>query len=170
MREGRHAGEGGGFLASSGGGGADEDADVFAPVATVLPLAAGLVPEGAPLGGEVSVCSHRMSVRPKYLGCDNENLAGIYAEMYVRRPLGYGFHWSIQRTSGRDADQESIVFLEGLGGDDGVVGLGGCVHLGEDFFGEGLGDLVDVGFDAGLLQTSLLSLGHGLDVAVHGVL
>lgn len=74
--------------------------------------------------------------------------------------------------AGGDAEEEGVVLLE-LGGvlEDGHVGgLGGSVHLGEDLLGEGLGDLVDVGRAAGLLDTGLLSLGQLLDVAVHGVL
>ena len=50
-----HRGKGGALLASTLGSGGDEDADVFTPVAARLPLLAGRVPEGLPLGGEVAV-------------------------------------------------------------------------------------------------------------------
>lgn len=50
-----HAGDGGGLLATTEGTGADEHAGVLAPEAALLPLLAGLVPEGLELGREVSV-------------------------------------------------------------------------------------------------------------------
>ena len=43
------------LLASALGGGGDEDAGVLTSVAPGLPLLAGLIPEGLPLGGEVAV-------------------------------------------------------------------------------------------------------------------
>lgn len=43
--------------------------------------------------------------------------------------------------TGGDTEEESVVLLEGGGVDDGDVGgFGWCVHLGENFLGEGLGD------------------------------
>lgn len=54
VREGAHGRQSGALLPSSLRGGADEDADVFAVEAASLPLLAGLVPEGFPLGGEVA--------------------------------------------------------------------------------------------------------------------
>lgn len=42
--------------------------------------------------------------------------------------------------------------------------------LGENFFGQGLSDLVDVGLDTSFLQASLLSFSKLSDVAVQGVL
>jgi hypothetical protein len=44
------------------------------------------------------------------------------------------------------------------------------VHLGQNFLGESLGDLEDVGLAAGGLNALLLSLGQLLDVAVQRVL
>lgn len=111
----------------------DEDTSVFTPVAASSPLAAGGVPESLPLCREVAV-------------------------------------------AGGDAEEEGVVGLEGLGVDDWVFGFGWCVHLdgcvscdgsegaggeghlGQDFFWEGLCDLVDVGCDANLGETSLLGL------------
>lgn len=74
--------------------------------------------------------------------------------------------------TGGDTEEEGIVVLKDAGVVEGwnVGGLGGSVHLGKDLLGEGLGDLEEVGSATGLLDTGLLSLGHGLDVAVHGVL
>lgn len=43
-------------------------------------------------------------------------------------------------------------------------------YLGEDLLWKSLGDLENVGFDASLCKTSLLSLGESLDVAIHRVL
>ena len=42
------------LLSSTLGGGRDEDAGVFAVVATGLPLLAGVIPKGLPLRGEVA--------------------------------------------------------------------------------------------------------------------
>jgi len=98
MRKGAHGRKCGTLLASSLRGSRDEETGVLAPVATGLPLLAGRVPEGLPLGGEVAV-------------------------------------------TGGDAEEEGVVFLELLGGDerDGV-GLTGSVHLAEDFLRESLFD------------------------------
>ena len=57
MGECAHGGDAGGLLAASQSGGGDEEADVFAPEAALLPLASGTVEEGLPLGGEVAVAS-----------------------------------------------------------------------------------------------------------------
>lgn len=48
-------GNDGGFLSPSRGSGGDEDAGKLAPIASRLPLLAGGIPKGLPLGGEVSV-------------------------------------------------------------------------------------------------------------------
>jgi hypothetical protein len=50
-----HAGNGRGFLAATEGACGNEDAGVFAPEGTLLPLLARLVPEGLELCGEVAV-------------------------------------------------------------------------------------------------------------------
>lgn len=100
MGEGAHGGQSGALLPAALRGGADEDADVLAGEAAGLPLLAGVVPEGLPLGGEVAV-------------------------------------------AGGDAEEEGVVLLELVRGDDGDgSGLARGVHLGEDFFGEGLFDSV----------------------------
>lgn len=94
-------------------------------------------------------------------------MLGLWRILGVYLPLG-----GEVSVSGGDAEEESIVGLEGGGileeGD--VSGLGGSVHLGEDVLGEGLGDLEEVGGATGLFDTGLLSLGELLDVAVHRVL
>lgn len=53
--EGGQGGDGGGLLAAAEGGGGDEEAGELAVEGTLLPLGTGVVPEGLPLGGEVSV-------------------------------------------------------------------------------------------------------------------
>ena len=55
VNEGAHAGHDGGLLATTGGTGGDEGTSVLSSVATAGPDAAGLVPEGLPLGGEVTI-------------------------------------------------------------------------------------------------------------------
>lgn len=49
------SGDDGRLLATAGGGCADEDAGILAPVAARLPLLTGGVPEGFPLRREVTV-------------------------------------------------------------------------------------------------------------------
>lgn len=145
MGDGRHGREGRALLSTTLCAGRDEDSDVLAPVSASGPDAAGCVPEGLPLGGEVAV-------------------------------------------PGGDAEEECVVLEELLRRGNGNAGLGGSVHLGQDFLRESLGDsgrhqdkrytaqvcqdnsLEEVGLDASLLQTSLLGLSQLLDVAIEGVL
>ena len=79
--------------------------------------------------------------------------------------------WEVTVT-GRDAKEETIVALKGIGTweDGDVRGLGRGVHLGQNLIREGLLDLIDVDRDAGLLSALFLRVGQLLDVAVHGVL
>lgn len=53
--EGAHGSESSALLSTTLGAGRDEQASVLAPEAAGLPLTAGPVPEGPPLGGEVAV-------------------------------------------------------------------------------------------------------------------
>lgn len=92
-----HGSNGSRFLTTTGGTSGDEDTGRLAPVTTAGPDATGLVPEGLPLGGEVTV-------------------------------------------TGGDTEEDGVVFEKSLGLSDGVVALGGSVHLGQDFLGESLGD------------------------------
>lgn len=55
VRKSAHSGQGSALLATTLGGSGDEQTGVLTPVGTGLPLAAGLVPEGLPLGREVAV-------------------------------------------------------------------------------------------------------------------
>lgn len=117
------------LLPTAHSGSRHEQTRVLAPQGTGLPLAAGLVPEGLPLGREVAV-------------------------------------------SGRDAEEEGVVLLEGFWvaerGD--LAGFGRGVHLGQDVFGERLFDAVEVAAAAGGFDALGLGLCEGLDVAVHRVL
>lgn len=51
----RHSGDYGALLSTTEGAGGNEDTSILAPVAAGRPLLAGLVPEGLPLGWEVTV-------------------------------------------------------------------------------------------------------------------
>lgn len=51
-----------------------------------------------------------------------------------------------------------------------VRGLGWRIHLAQNLLGKGLFDLVKVAATSGLSDSSSLSLGQLLNVAVHGVL
>ena len=57
MRQSRHCSNDRRFLATTHGTSADEDTRVLAPVAAFLPDPSGLVPEGFPLGWEVTIAS-----------------------------------------------------------------------------------------------------------------
>jgi hypothetical protein len=64
-----------------------------------------------------------------------------------------------------DTEEESIVILQLIGGNDCVVGLGGCVHLSEDLIGEGLRDseeLSSAEFTGKSNNTRKQILGHEL--------
>jgi hypothetical protein len=89
--------------------------------------------------------------------------------------------------AGGDAEEEGVIlsnFVGGYHGDGGVFWRGvlrgllarglhdggaGTDHLGEDFLGEGLGDLVDIGGATSRFDTCQFGVGERLDVAVHGV-
>lgn len=68
--------------------------------------------------------------------------------------------------TGRDTEEEAVVLGQVGRSDDGVIRLGGSVHLGENLVREGLRDLEDVGVAASGLNTLLNSLGKGADVTV----
>lgn len=74
--------------------------------------------------------------------------------------------------SRRDSKQKRIILLQRLGVvNDGILGsLTRCVHLGQDFLRESLGNLVDVDLAACCSDAFGLGFGESGDVAVHGVL
>ena len=57
MGKSTHCGDGSALLSSPLRGGRNEQASVFSPVATSIPHLAGGIPEGFPLGREVTVAS-----------------------------------------------------------------------------------------------------------------
>lgn len=109
VSESAHGSESSRLLTTTKGTGRDEQTGVLAPVATSNPDTAGAVPEGFPLGGEVTVASG-------------------------------------------DTEEEGVVAEQLVGGGNGVGGLGGSVHLGQNLFGEGL---LDSGWVIELLDDGL---------------
>lgn len=92
VSEGAHGSNGSGLLTTTEGTGGDEKTGILAPVTTSGPDTTGLVPEGLPLGREVTIAS-------------------------------------------RDTEQNGIVLQQSVGLSNGVAGLGGSVHLGQDLIG-----------------------------------
>lgn len=129
----------------------------LAPESSRLPLSTSGVPEGFPLGGEVSISS----VKQEMLELDQtkekkKKKRGTKRKEYSRR----------------DSKQKRIILLQRLGVvNDGILGsLTWCVHLGQDFLRESLGNLVDVDLSACCSDAFGFGLGESGDVAVHGVL
>lgn len=130
----------------------------LAPESSRLPLSTSRVPEGFPLGGEVSIAA----VKQEMLESDQakeknkKKLRGEKGKEYSRR----------------DSKQKRIILLQRLGVvNDGILGsLTRCVHLGQDFLRESLGNLVDVDLSACCSDAFGFGLGESGDVAVHGVL
>ena len=105
VRHRAHGRNGRTFLPTPHGGGADEDASVFAPVGAAGPLRPCVVPEGFPLGGEVAVA-----------GGDAEEEGVIFFE-------GAGVDGRDRRVFGGGVHFAEDFFGEGLG--DSVGGRGG---------------------------------------------
>lgn len=129
----------------------------LAPESSRLPLSTSRVPEGFPLGREVSISS----VKQEMLELDQtkekkKKKRGTKRKEYSRR----------------DSKQKRIILLQRLGVvNDGILGsLTRCVHLGQDFLRESLGNLVDVDLSACCSDAFGFGLGESGDVAVHGVL
>lgn len=131
----------------------------LAPESSRLPLSTSRVPESFPLGGEVSISA----VKQEMLELDQtkekkkgEKAGGTKGKEYSRR----------------DSKQKRIILLQRLGVvNDGILGsLTRCVHLGQDFLRESLGNLVDVDLSACCSDAFGFGLGESGDVAVHGVL
>lgn len=95
--ESAHGSKAGRLLATTLSAGGNEETGVLAPVTTGGPDTTSAVPEGLPLGGEVTVASG-------------------------------------------DTEQDGVVLKESVGFGNGVAGLGGSVHLGQNIVGEGLSD------------------------------
>lgn len=135
--------------------------------------------------GESRHSSNGSGLLATTLGASRDEEAGVLAPIGTSGPLlaslvpeGLELGREVSVTSG-DAEQEGIILLElrGVGHRLDISGLGGSVHLGEDFIGEGLSDseallddrgpmvsqakcvLEEGGTAAGLLNALLLSFG-----------
>lgn len=131
----------------------------LAPESSRLPLSTSGVPEGFPLGGEVSISS----VKQEMLELDQTK---------EKKKRGTKRGTKRKEYSRRDSKQKRIILLQRLGVvNDGILGsLTRCVHLGQDFLRESLGNLVDVDLSACCSDAFGFGLGESGDVAVHGVL
>lgn len=131
----------------------------LAPESSRLPLSTSRVPEGFPLGGEVSISA----VKQEMSESDQTK------EKKRRKKKKGGKRKEYSR---RDSKQKRIILLQRLGVvNDGILGsLTRCVHLGQDFLRESLGNLVDVDLSACCSDAFGFGLGESGDVAVHGVL
>ena len=133
--ESAHRSESSALLSTALGAGGDEQAGVLAPEATGLPLAAGPVPEGPPLGGEVAVA-----------GGDAHQEGIVLLEDGGVGDLGDG------GVLGRSVHLGEDLIGEGLGDAvevDGTTGL-------TDTLGLGLGEGLDVS-PGGVLEVVLVS-------------
>lgn len=130
----------------------------LAPESSRLPLSTSRVPEGFPLGGEVSISA----VKQEMLESDQTE------EKKKKKKKG----GKRKEYSRRDSKQKRIILLQRLGVvNDGILGsLTRCMHLGQDFLRESLGNLVDVDLSACCSDAFGFGLGESGDVAVHGVL
>jgi hypothetical protein len=125
------------LLSTALGRGADEQTRVLAPEAAGLPLLAGVVPEGPPLGGEVAVA-----------GGDAHQEGVVLLE---------------GRGVGHLGDRAVLLGRVHLGEDLGGEGLGDAVEVDaaagfSDALGFGLGELLDVAI-GGVLEGGVLVMG-----------
>lgn len=130
------------------------------------------------------------------LGASRDEQTGVLAPVTTSGPDATGavpeglpLRGEVTVASG-DTEEDTIVGEELVRGHNGVGGLGGSVHLGQDIVGERLGDpmgdkvvsqshcaqyaaeglLENIGLTTGSLNALLLGLSQLLDVAVQGVL
>lgn len=149
VSESAHGSNGGRLLTTTQGTRGDEQTGILAPVAAGGPDAAGLVPEGLPLGREVAEA-----------GGDAEE-DGVVLEQVSRLSNGV-------RGLGRGVHLAEDVGGEGFGDPGVLISMNGMDNsrLNDN---EG-GSLEDIGLAACGFDTLLLGLGQLGDVAVHGVL
>lgn len=101
MGESAHGRQRRALLSSSLGRGADEDAHVFAVETASLPLLAGLVPEGFPLGGEVAITGRNTKEEGviffELVGGDEGDGAGLAGGVHLGEHFfGEGFFDSVR--------------------------------------------------------------------------
>ena len=104
-------------MATSG----DEHASILSVQLSTLPQAASGIPEG-------------LQIRERY----QPRLYRETSKIYAYPPLS----WYTTVASG-DTDEEAIELSEIVGSEDGVAWPRGCMHLGQDFLRESLGDPAD---------------------------
>lgn len=148
VSESAHGSNGGRLLTTTQGTRGDEQTGILAPVAAGGPDAAGLVPEGLPLGGEVAEA-----------GGDAEE-DGIVLEQVSRLSDGVG-------GLGGGVHLAEDVGGEGFGNPGVPISMNGT-H--KSRLKDEEDSLEDIGLAACGFDTLLLSLGQLGDVAVHGVL
>ena len=86
VSESAHRGKGSGLLTTTLGTGRNEKTGVLAPEATSGPNATGLVPEGLPLSGEVTVTggdTEQNSVEGEEVGRLNNGVAGLGRSVHL---------------------------------------------------------------------------------------
>ena len=164
MRKSAHSSQSGALLPSALRCRADEDADVFAVVAASLPLLAGLVPEGFPLGGEVAVAGGDAEeegvVFFELVRGDEGDGAGLARRVHLREDFfGKGLFDSVFDCSAfgellvHERRESSVFFAQ--------------VHVLEIASAD---SLIDIGFASGGFNASFLGFGNLCNVAVHGIL
>lgn len=171
MGESAHGRKGGALLAAALRGSADEDADVFAIKPARLPLLAGLVPEGFPLGREVAVAGRDAEeegvVLFELVGRDERDGARLARRVHLGQHfLGQRLFDSVCERRGRVSFSVSCAL--------GVRELrvlwfkSVCMDgIGLDWSGNAL---VDVRHAAGGFNAGFFGFGYLCDVAVHGIL
>ena len=138
VSESAHGSKSSALLSTALGAGANEQAGVLAPEATSLPLAAGAVPEGPPLRGEVAVA-----------GGDAHQEGIVLLQDGRVADLGDGGVFGGSVHLGQD------IVREGLGDAVEVDGAAGLA----DALGLGLGEGLDVAPGGVLEQVVLLEVG-----------
>ena len=124
--KGGHGRNSGGFLSTAETTSRDEHASELAVQFALLPEVTGRIPKRLQKkkGSDISPSSGTDPKRKRREG-------GPCAHLPLRGEVA---------VSGGNTEKEGIKVGQFCGGDDGVVGLGGGVHLGQDLLGKGLSD------------------------------
>ena len=82
--------------------------------------------------------------------------------------------WNVGLGRSMHLGRETVSYAHAEDSKDAIVGASVCInmqsYLGQNLLGKSLGDLVEIGFNANLLEAFLFCFGKLLDVAVHGIL
>jgi len=111
-----------------------------------------------------TTCASRRDEGTHEFACEGTGLPELSGGI----PEGLELSWPGAITSA-DTDEEAVILREIGCGDNGVVGLGGCVHLRENLLGKSLRDLVDGSRASCGLDAAPDGFGELCDVAVHRV-